>query len=81
MTADVLGLTLKTTECSDSSFGSAMLAGIAAGVFSDVKEAVKVCVKPDSVTEPNSENTEKYHKVFEEYKKIHDALAPIYSLR
>lgn len=81
MTADVLGLILKTTECSDSSFGSAMLAGIAAGVFPNVKQAVEVCVKPDSVTEPNTKNTEKYRKVFEEYKKIHDALAPIYSSR
>ena len=31
MTADVLGITLKTTISSDSSLGSAMLAGIAAG--------------------------------------------------
>lgn len=81
MTADVLGITLKTAESSDSSLGSAMLAGIAAGVFKDPADAVKKCVKPKSVTVPNSENTEKYRKVFDEYKKIHDALAPIYSAR
>lgn len=81
MTADVLGITLKTAESSDSSLGSAMLAGIAAGVFKDPADAVKKCVKPKSVTVPNPENTEKYRAVFAEYKKIHDALAPIYALR
>lgn len=81
MTADVLGITLKTTISSDSSLGSAMLAGIAAGVFKDPADAVARCVKPKSVTVPNPENTEKYRKVFLEYKKIHDALAPIYDAR
>lgn len=81
ITADTLGLTLKITENSDSSFGSAMLAGIAAGVFSDAKDAARKCVKPLDVVYPNTENTEKYKKVFSEYKKIHDALAPIYDAR
>lgn len=81
MTADVLGITLKTAESSDSSLGSAMLAGIAAGVFKDPADAVARCVKSKSVTVPNPENTEKYRKVFLEYKKIHDALAPIYDAR
>ncbi len=79
--ADVLGMNLKTVASSDSSFGSAMLAGIAVGVFKNPQDAVQKCVKFTSETEPNSENTEKYRKVFEEYKKIHDALAPIYSNR
>ena len=79
--ADILGMTLRTVESSDSSLGSAMLAGIAAGVFKDVQDAAEKCVKFKSVTVPNPENTEKYLKVFEEYKKIHDALAPIYDAR
>ena len=81
ITADILGITLRTTESSDSSFGSAMLAGIAIGVFKDAKSAVKLCVKQGSVTYPDRENTEKYRRVFEDYKKIHDALAPIYRQR
>lgn len=55
--------------------------GIAAGVFKNPLDAVAKCVKPKSVTVPNLENTEKYRKVFIEYKKIHDALAPIYDAR
>ena len=78
MIADVLGIALKTTENSDSSLGSAMLAGIAVGVFKDASDATKKCVKGKDITYPNSENIEKYRKVFERYKKIHDALTPIY---
>lgn len=78
MIADCLGITLKTTRSSDSSLGSAMLAGIAMGVFADAGEAVEKCVKEADMVYPNPENTEKYRKVFDRYKKIHDALAPIY---
>ena len=74
-------MTLRTVESSDSSFGSAMLAGVAVGVFENPKDAVQKCVKFTSETKPNPENTEKYRKIFAEYKKIHDALAPIYSAR
>ena len=78
ITADVLGMTLRVTESSDSSLGSAMLAGVALGVFSDAKEAVSLCIKDKCITEPNPENTEKYRKIFERYKKIAAALSPIY---
>ncbi len=81
MIADALGIALKTTRSSDSSLGSAMLAGIAVGVFADAEDAVKTCVKEKDITYPNPENTVKYRKVFNLYKKIHDALAPIYSER
>ncbi len=79
--ADVLGMTLKTVESSDSSLGSAMLAGIAAGVFESPQDAVQRCVKFVTETKPNPENTAKYQEIFKEYKKIHDALAPIYQDR
>jgi xylulokinase len=78
ITSDVLGIALTTNKSSDSSFGSAMLAGVACGVFASPKDAVEHCVKPDTVTHPNLENTAKYSEIFETYKKIHDVLAPIY---
>ncbi len=81
ITADALGITLKITESSDSSLGSAMLAGIACGVFQSPEEAVEKCVKQKRVVTPNPENTAKYALLFREYKKIHDALAPIYQER
>ena len=76
--ADALGITLKTTTSSDSSLGSAMLAGIVAGVFANAEDAVKKCVKDNTITYPITENTEKYRELFAKYKKVHDALAPIY---
>ena len=79
--ADALGMTLVHTESSDSSLGSAMLAGLAVGVFKTPKEAVQACIRVIGTTEPNPENTAKYQNVFEEYDRIHDALAPIYDGR
>ncbi|MBO5939119.1 MAG: xylulokinase [Clostridia bacterium] len=78
MTADMLGITLRTTESSDSSLGSAMLAGVAIGVFKDAETAAKLCVKQKDVIYPNEENHKKYQKLFERYQKIHDALADVY---
>lgn len=79
MLADSLGITLVTKEHSDSSFGSAMLAGIALGVWETPEDALNVCNKTILETVPNKENTQKYQKLFEKYKKIQKALEPIYN--
>ena len=81
ITADALGMTLRITESSDSSLGSAMLAGIACGVFKNAEEAAQVCVKGKRTVTPVPEHTEEYRTLFAEYKRIHDALAPIYGER
>jgi len=81
MLSDALGITLKTTQSGDSSLGSAMLAGIAVGVFRDAEDAVRKCVKEKDIVYPNPDNTEKYRKLFAVYKKIHDVLAPVYRER
>jgi xylulokinase len=81
MLSDALGITLKTTQSGDSSLGSAMLAGIAVGVFRDAEDAARKCVKEKDIVYPNPDNTEKYRKLFAVYKKIHDVLAPVYRER
>ena len=78
MTADVLGLTLVTTRSSDSSLGSAMLAGIAMGIFPSPEEAVRRCISEKEVYRPDPERTAAYHKVFDRYRRIAEALLPIY---
>jgi xylulokinase len=78
MVSDALGITLRTIENSDSSLGSAMLAGVALGIFESPKDAVNKCMKVCDTVVPNKENTKKYRKAFERYKKIALALAPIY---
>lgn len=79
--ADMLNITLKTTKSSDSSLGSAMLAGVACGLFATPQQAVALCVQPVGITRPNAENHQKYEALFAEYKQVHDALAPIYQNR
>lgn len=79
MIADSLGITLTEMKYADSSFGSAMLAGVVAGVFENPEEAVKLCNKVVSETVPNIENTKKYNKLFKKYKAIQKALEPIYN--
>ena len=75
--ADALNLTLLQTENNDSSFGSSMCAGISAGFFKDFDDAIKVCQKITGKTEPISENTQKYQKLFKKYKKISQFLVEL----
>ena len=77
--SDALGIELIEMKYTDSSFGSAMLAGIAVGVFENAEQAVKKCNKVVSLTLPNHENTMKYNELFKKYTAIQKALEPIYN--
>ena len=79
MIADSLGIELVEMKYADSSFGSAMLAGIAVGVFKSPEQAVSKCNKIVSKTVPNSENTSRYKELFKKFKAIQKALEPIYN--
>lgn len=79
MLSDALGIKLVEMKYADSSFGSAMLAGVAVGIFKSPKHAVEMCNEKVSETEPRSENTEKYRKIFKKYKAIQKAIEPIYN--
>ena len=79
--SDALGLKLTVTESSDSSLGSAMLAGLSVGAFASPRDAVNAAVKIKKTITPNEENTKKYQSLFAEYEAIHDGLAPIYRER
>lgn len=76
--ADVLGLSMEKVKVDDSSFGSAMLAAVGLGWFSDFSEAAERCIEIESVSTPDPENCKLYDNIFRKYKQIHDALAPIY---
>lgn len=77
MVADALDLTLVVTERNDSSFGSAMCAGIAVGAFKDFDGAIAVCQKVTGETKPVRANTEKYAQIFAKYKKISNFLTEL----
>ena len=75
--ADALNLTLVQTETNDSSFGSAMCAGIFAGFFKDFDDASARCQKVVGETKPIPEHTEKYQKIFKKYKKVSQFLVEL----
>lgn len=79
MISDVLGIKLIEMKYADSSFGSAMLAGTASGIFESAEQAVAKCNKVMSETFPNTENTLKYRELFKKYKAIQKLLEPIYN--
>ncbi|MEE0968679.1 MAG: xylulokinase [Clostridia bacterium] len=76
--SDALGMKFIQKKYSDSSLGSAMLAGVAAGIFSSAREAAEKCNEIISETVPNPENTKAYAELFKKYKAIQKALQPIY---
>lgn len=76
--ADSLGITLIQKKYNDSSFGSAMLAGIATGVWKNVDEALDICNKTVSQTVPIQENNDKYNTLYKKYIAIQKALETIY---
>jgi xylulokinase len=77
--ADILGIPLEKARVDDSSFGSAMLAGVGLGWFKNFKEAAEQCIEVDSVINPDREKHDFYADQFQTYKKIHDVLAPVYT--
>lgn len=68
--ADTLGVELLVTKYNDSSFGSAMLAGISAGFFVDIDSALKACSIIIASEKPDPDRNEQYQKTFENYIKI-----------
>ncbi len=75
--ADVLNVTLITTENNDSSFGSAMCAAIYGGVFKDFDDAISKCQIITGKTCPNKENNLKYQQIYKKYKKISQFLVEL----
>lgn len=76
--SDMLGIEMIRTKDNDSSLGSAMLAGVACGVFGSYEESVAKCVETETVVYPDMENYKKYEKGFRHYQNIQKALAEVY---
>lgn len=76
--ADMLNVDLYLTENSDSSLGTAMLAGVASGVFSSFEDSVNKAVRVVGCVHPDPEGVKVYEKGFKFYKKFIEAMDPIY---
>jgi len=75
---DVLGVPLVKIDTDDSSIGSAMLAGVAVGIFKSCEEAVQTVTKQGKTYEPDGHNHQVYQNYFEGYKQITLALQKVY---
>jgi xylulokinase len=76
--ATVLGRPLEKTEHTDAAFGAAMIAGVTAGQFQTVAEAVDMCVRVTGVVEPCAPDLERYSTLLDSYRRTTRALAPVY---
>ena len=76
--ANVFNCSVAVPEPGDASFGACLLAGTGIGLFGDVKEAVAKCLKISRRIEPDPSAAAEYDHLFTCYRRIHDALAPVY---
>ena len=76
--ANVFNCTVAVPEPGDASFGACLLAGTGVGVFSDVRDAVAKCLRISRRIEPDAAAAARYAHLFTCYRRIHDALAPVY---
>lgn len=72
--ADILGRTINTSSMDQgSAFGAAVYAAVAADVYDSVSEAARIMGKTGGRSyEPVLQNVEVYHKLYGEYKMLHD---------
>lgn len=78
MKADVLGLPVTALQTSEAgATGSAMLVGVATGVYSDLEQAAQVMVKEKQTYTPRVETHAKYTEVYERYKQLYAAVRPL----
>ena len=76
--ASVLGLPLQRTVVEEgAAYGAALLAGVAAGEFSSVDEAVARCVRVLDEIEPDPEWQRIYEEGYERFRALYPALRPL----
>jgi xylulokinase len=76
--ASVLGLPLQRTAVDEgSAYGAALLAGVAAGVFADVGEAVERCVRVRNEIEPDPAWQKAYDSIYGRFRSLYPALEPL----
>lgn len=75
MKADVLGVPIVALKSVDAgTVGSAMLTGIALGIFDNLEQAAKIMVEEITTYEPRAYYHEEYMKIYEKYSKVYDAV-------
>ena len=81
MQADIFDLPVYTMSAASEggAYGAIMVAGVGAGIWSSLGEAVKV-ITPETETLPNPANQAAYNDTYEIYCRLYHALKPVYDL-
>jgi len=73
--SDVLNLPVELPKCSEaSSLGAAILAGVGAGIYKDIDEAVKITGSVKKTFSPGLENVSKYQQIYQNYLGLYRKL-------
>lgn len=79
MISDVLGKdTRRLAERDASAIGAAILAGVGAGLFTSVEEAIEKTVRTEAAFSCRADRHERYSLLYEQYGKIYQALNEYY---
>ena len=82
MEADIIGRpVLTTTNEEAATLGAAILAGKAIGLYASVEEAAEKMIQIKERLEPVSVNRAIYDENFGTYKRLYDALSPLFEIR
>lgn len=77
--ADVYGREVAVVNATEGpAFGAALMAGVGAGVFSDLVVAAENHVRVSEIAKPDAGNVETYNKAYELFKETYKGLAPVY---
>lgn len=78
MKADVLNLPITALKTVDAgTVGSAMVTGIALGVFVDFEDAADHMVQKTVTYEPRPQMHEKYMQLYDRYRRVYEAVRPL----
>lgn len=78
MKADILNIPVTALQSAEAgAAGSAMLVGVALGVFHNLRDAASIIVSERETYLPRPEVHQKYQSCFECYKKLYSAVRPL----
>jgi xylulokinase len=76
--ADISGAEVATLAAEEGpAYGAALLAGVGAGAFADVADAVSRCVRVAGLTAPDPANAATYDEAYAAYRQVYPALKGI----
>ena len=79
MQADIFNQEIVTLQVEEGpAYGAALLAGVGVGVFNDVDDAVKKCIKITGVIQPNPDHRERYERGYSIYTNLYPKLSDVF---